>query len=151
MKFIKRHKGLIVALIVFILVFILFIMAYKFFFPDEEKANYGDRLDGIEKVELTKADKDKIIDSQKEISKSTTVRVQGRIIEVNISLNDSANRDQAKESAKKIPESLSEGQKGYYDIQIFVKKEAETEDKAQFPIIGYKHHTLADITWTKDR
>ncbi len=151
MKFIKKHKGLIVALIIFIIVFVLFIMAYRYFFPDEEKANYGDRLDGIEKVEIVKSDKDKIIESLKDISKDTKVRVQGRIIEVSVTLNPGATRDEAKEKANRIPEQLSDAKKGYYDIQVFYKKIDETEDKAQFPIIGYKHHTLGEFAWTKDR
>ena len=151
MKFIKRHKGLIVALIIFILVFVLFLLVYKSFFPDEETAIYGSRLEGIEKVELKKADKTKIDEALKGISKKTKVRVQGRIIEVSISLNDEVNRDTAKAESNKILEQISKEQKEYYDIQVFISKEGQTEDAAQFPIIGYKHHISEGFTWTKDR
>ena len=151
MKFIKRHKGLIVALIIFILVFVLFLLVYKSFFPDEETAIYGGRLEGIEKVELTKDNKTKIDEALKGISKKTKVRVQGRIIEVSISLNDEVNRDTAKAESNKILEQISKEQKEYYDIQVFISKEGQTEDAAQFPIIGYKHHISEGFTWTKDR
>lgn len=151
MKFIKKHKSLIIALIIFILVFILFLGIYRFFFPNEESAIYGDRLEGIKEVALTDKDKTKIEDALKEISNTTKVRTQGRIIEVSISLKDEVNRDSAKENSKKILEQLSENQIKYFDIQVFIKKEGKTEDAAQFPIIGYKHHTLEGFTWTKDR
>ena len=151
MKFIKKHKGLIVAVIVFILVFVLFLLVYKSFFPDEETAIYGGRLEGIEKVEIKKDNKNKIIEALNGVSKKTKVRVQGRIIEVSISINDDINRDAAKAEANKILEQLSKEQKEYYDIQVFISKDGKTEDAAQFPIIGYKHHISEGFSWTKDR
>ena len=151
MKFIKKHKGLIVAVIVFILVFVLFLLVYRSFFPDEETAIYGGRLEGIEKVEIKKDNKNKIIEALNGVSKKTKVRVQGRIIEVSISINDDINRDAAKAEANKILEQLSKEQKEYYDIQVFISKDGKTEDAAQFPIIGYKHHISEGFSWTKDR
>ena len=65
MKFIKKHKSLIVALIVFVLVLVLFLLVYRSFFPDEETAIYGSILEGIEKVELKKTDINKIEDALK--------------------------------------------------------------------------------------
>ena len=151
MKFIKKHKGLIIALIVFILVFVLFLLVYRSFFPDEETAIYGSRLEGIDKVDLTKGDISKIEDALKGISNKTKVRTQGRIIEVSISIKDEVNRDTAKAETNKILEQLSKDQKDYFDIQVFISKEGKTEDAVQFPIIGYKHHISEGFTWTKDR
>ena len=54
MKFIKKHKSLIIAIIIFAIVFVLFLVAYRFFFPNEESAIYGDRLEGIEIVLVEK-------------------------------------------------------------------------------------------------
>ena len=151
MRFIKKHKGLIIALIVFILVFVLFLLVYRSFFPDEETAIYGSRLEGIEKVELKKENQTKIQEALKESCKSVKVRTQGRIIEVSMSINDEINRDAAKQEAGKILEQLTKEQKEYYDIQVFIVKEAATEDAPQFPIIGYKHHISEGFSWTKDR
>jgi len=151
MKFIKKHKSLIIALVIFILVFVLFLLVYRSFFSDEETAIYGGRLEGIEEVELTKSDSSKIEEALKGSCKSVKVRTQGRIIEVSMSINDDVNRDTAKAEANKIIEQLSKDKKDYYDIQVFVSKEGKTEDAAQFPIIGYKHHVSEGFTWTKDR
>ena len=151
MKFIKKHKSLIIALIIFILVFVLFLLVYRSFFPDEETAIYGSRLEGIEKVELKKANISKIEEALKGSCNKVKVRTQGRIIEVSMSINDDINRETAKAEANKIIECLSKEQKEYYDIQVFVSKEGKTEDASQFPIIGYKHHISEGFTWTKDR
>ena len=40
------------------------------------------------------------------------------------------------------------GIKNYYDIQFIIENDTNT---AEFPIIGYKHHTKPEISWTKDR
>lgn len=151
MKFIKKYKSLIIALIIFILIFVLFLLVYRSFFPDEETAIYGSRLEGIEKVELKKDNQAKIEETLKSSCKAVKVRTQGRIIEVSMSINEDINRDAAKAEANKILEQLSKEQKEYYDIQVFISKEGNTEDAAQFPIIGYKHHISEGFTWTKDR
>ena len=151
MKMLRKHKSLVAAIVVFVLVFILFLLLYRTFFPDEETAIYGDRLKGIEKVELTDGNKDKIEKALSDVSKETTVRTQGRIINVSMSIKDEVNRDVAKAAAGKVLENLSKDQKEYYDIQVFISKSGKTEDAGQFPIIGYKHHISEGYTWTKDR
>ena len=151
MKKLKKHKSLIAAIVVFVLVFILFLLLYRTFFPDEETAIYGDRLEGIEKVELTDSNKSKIEKALSDVSNKTTVRTQGRIINVSMSIKDEVNRDSAKAAAGKVIENISKDQKEYYDIQVFISKEGKTDDAAQFPIIGYKHHVSEGYTWTKDR
>ena len=45
-------------------------------------------------------------------------------------------------------DQLDDDEKGFYDIQIFVKKDT---DAADFPIIGYKHHAKDSFSWTKNR
>lgn len=151
MKFIKKHKSLIIALIIFIIVLVAFLVAYRTFFPEEETAIYGSRLEGIDKVELSKDTYNKIEGALKDVSKETTSRVQGRILNVMLTVNDNVSKDDAKNVANKIVEQLSKEQVNYYDIQVFIKKDGKTEDAASFPIIGYKHHITEGFTWTKDR
>ena len=45
-------------------------------------------------------------------------------------------------------EEFTEEEKGFYDIQVIIESDTNT---TQFPIIGYKHHSKAAYTWTKDR
>ena len=52
-NFIKNNKVTVVAFIICV-IFVVLVFAIKLtFFPNEGTAIYGDRLDGIEKVEIT--------------------------------------------------------------------------------------------------
>ena len=62
--------------------------------------------------------------------------------------NINGNITDRKYDLNKVIEKLSDKQKKYFDVQIFIKKSSKDE---KFPIIGYKHHNKDNITWTKDR
>ena len=120
------------------------------FFPEEGTALYGDRLDGIEEVELSNSKLTKIESNLKSDGavKEADVSVAGKIVEVIITVQDDTSVDTAKALNTKVLDSLSNKEKKFYDIQIFVKKDSEATD---FPIIGYKHHAKDTFSWTKDR
>ena len=120
------------------------------FFPEEGTALYGDRLDGIEEVELSNSKLTKIESNLKSDGavKEADVSVAGKIVEVIITVQDDTSVDTAKALNTKVLDSLSNKDKKFYDIQIFVKKDSEATD---FPIIGYKHHAKDTFSWTKDR
>ena len=150
MSFIRKNKFVIIAIGVFLILVILALEVVNIFFPKEGKALYGNRLDGIEEVEITDSKKEQIENSLKEdsITKEANASVAGKIIEVIVTVQDEATIDAAKALATKVLNSLEEDEKNFYDIQIFVKKDIDANN---FPIIGYKHHAKENFSWTKDR
>ncbi len=152
MNKIKKNKLLILFLLLVILVTVFLVKILLIFSDSDEVAIYGERLTGDEVVTI---DSDEINQKiKKEVSEQTDrckVRIQGRIVNIILSVKADVSRDTAKELASATLEKFSKKEKSYYDFQIYLNKEAESEDKAQFPIIGYKHHTKDNITWTKDR
>lgn len=150
MSFIRKNKFVILAIAVFLILAILAFQLISMFFPKDGKALYGDRLDGIEAVELTDSKLKKVESSLKEDStvKKAEISVAGKIVEVMITVQDDTSVDTAKGLNTKVLESLSKKEKEFYDIQIFVKK---STDATNFPIIGYKHHAKDTFSWTKDR
>lgn len=150
MSFIRKNKFIIIAIGIFLILVFLAFQVKMIFFPEEGKAIYGNRLDGIEEVEITKARKESIESAVKEDSatKSVSVNVSGKIIEVIITVQDDTPVDTAKNLSTKISDTLKSGEKKFYDVQIFIKKENDAKD---FPIIGYKHHAKDEFSWTKDR
>lgn len=150
MSFIRKNKFVIIAIGVFLILVILAFEVVNIFFPKEGKALYGNRLDGIEEVEITDSKKEQIENSLKEdsITKEANASVAGKIIEVIVTVQDEATIDAAKALATKVLNSLEEDEKNFYDIQIFVKKDIDANN---FPIIGYKHHAKENFSWTKDR
>lgn len=147
-RFIKKHSHKIVGVIIVIFIIIIGIMAKNFFFPDDAEAYYGTRLEGIEKVKINDKKKDELKENFKDSSKKVTIRLAGRIIYVDVTVNDDISVDSAKDMSNKTLEKLSDEEKAYYDVQFIISNE---KDKDHFPIIGYKHHTKQGISWTKNR
>ena len=148
LKFVKTHSRIIVGLIIVIFLVIIGIMAKNFFFPSDNEIYYGTRLEGIDKVKITDKKKEELKEHFKDSSKKITVRLAGRIIYFDITVNDDISVDNARDMANKTLEKLSDEEKAYYDIQFIISNEKE---KDHFPIIGYKHHTKQGISWTKNR
>ncbi len=150
MSFIRKNKFVIIAIAVFLILVIVAFQVVNMFFPEEGKALYGDRLDGIEEVELTDKKLESIASSIEEDAavKNAEVSVAGKIVEVIITVQDDTSTDTAKGLNTKVLESLDDDEKKFYDIQIFLTKETDAND---FPIIGYKHHSKDSFSWTKDR
>ena len=65
-KFIKNNKLVVVTFIICV-IFVILVFAVKLtFFPNEATAIYGDRLDGIEEVEITEKEQDNIVKALEE-------------------------------------------------------------------------------------
>ncbi len=150
MSFIRKNKFVIIAIGIFLILVILAFQVVRMFFPAEGTALYGNRLDGIEEVELSNNKLNKIASAleDNESVKEASVSVQGKIIEVIITAQDDTTVDAAKGLNTIILDALNKDEKGFYDIQIFVTKDTDASD---FPIIGYKHYAKDDFSWTKDR
>ena len=149
MNYLKRNKKTIIAIGVFLLMVIVLGQTKKIFFPDQAKAIYGNRLDGIEKVTIKK-DIETDIKAQLSDAKVDKVsyRLSGKTVEVKLTVTTEAIVDEAKAYGNKVLEAFTTEQKAYYDFQIFISCEKES---TQFPIIGYKHHNKEALTWTKNR
>ena len=149
MKWIKKNKFTCLAILMFVLITIVGYKATQVFFPDTDSAIYGDRLDNKVKVKKSVYDALKAKLSEQEFVKEVSVRENGRTINIIVLVNDSTSMDAAKSLAGMVTEHFTEIQIGYYDFQLFVKKEDKAEN--DFPIIAYKQHNSSEFSWTKDR
>ena len=80
MKFIKKNIGAIIAIVIIILLLIGAYFVKEMFFSAETEAIYGSRLEGIDKVKITKEKKQQVVDSLKEGTEKASVRVAGKIV-----------------------------------------------------------------------
>lgn len=149
MKWVKKNKFTVIAIIIFVVLAILGYKAKELFFPNQRTAIYGDRLDGKVVVEEKTYDEMKQKISENVKVKSATVRENGRQINIMVTVNEDTSKADAKKIVDNILEPFSESQIGYYDFQIFIKKDSEEEN--DFPIIGYKQHNSSSFVWSKDR
>lgn len=149
MKWFRKNKYTCIAILVFIIVAVIGYKVINIFIPNSSSAIYGDRLDGKVAVDASVYKEVKTKITEQEFVKEVNVRENGRTINVTVQVMDSTSMDSAKSLANLVIEPFSESQKGYYDFQIFITKESESENN--FPIIGYKQHNSSSFSWTKDR
>ncbi len=151
MRFIKNHKFTSLAIVIFIaLVFITYYL-YNIFFTNSSKPEYGNRLDGIENVEIKDDELKKIETSVSENKsvKSVTTNISGKTLDIVITVDDSVLLKDAKAIGDKSFSTLSEKQIDFYSVQVFIKKDSAEQNN--FPIIGYKQRGTKTLVWTKDR
>lgn len=153
MELIKRHRGLaIVGGLSLILLIVMFAILARMLFSTGN-SEYGDRLNGLVKIDSSETDKLKKEISSFEEVKSVDVRVQGKIIYINILYTDTTSKDRAKEIANKTLEYYSEEVKGYYDIGYILhqnKEVTEGEEDTSFVIAGTKHPENTEISYTNN-
>ena len=149
MKWIKKNKFTVIAITIFVVLAIIGYKAKEMFFPNQRTAIYGDRLDGKIAVEQKTYDEMKAKISESYKVKNVSIRENGRRIDIMVTVNGDTSKSDAKKLVDNILEPFSESQIGYYDFQIYIKKD-ETEEN-DFPIIGYKQHNSSSFVWSKDR
>lgn len=143
---IKRHKILtIICTLATIVIIIMMVVLFKFFIGGNDK--YGNRLDGIEKVEVTSKEKKELTNALKEYDEVTdaSVRLQGKIIYINIKYKEKTSIDTAKKIATSTLENLDKKELKFYDIGYFLTSEGEEK----FYITGTKKPKLETISWIK--
>ena len=83
-NFIKNNKVTVVAFIICV-IFVILVFAIKLtFFPDEGRAIYGDRLDGIEEVEITSKQEKNIVSKLEEKGKILVIRPSKLVIIIRV-------------------------------------------------------------------
>ena len=151
MKFIKKNKYTIIVIIVFLALVVSFVEIKNILVPDEGKAVYGNRLDGIEKHPLKTSDLESIASSIKEQEKvsEASCKLHGKIINIPITVTDDVRINDAKTIATNTISLFTKDDVSFYSLQVFVKK--ENQDLNNFPIIGYKDAGNEEMLFTKDR
>lgn len=148
LKKINKNKNIIVAVLILVAIVVAIFIVKNTVMFDETKAIYGNRTDGIKKVQVTEKQISNIQKALKDQSKSVKVNVEGRIININIVTKPEVDLGTAKSMADTALNEFTDEQKSYFDIEALINNES---NKDQFPIIGYKHKTRGSFNWTRDR
>ena len=149
MEFMKKHKNICSLIVVIILVIITAIYTKTILNNTEKEAIYGSRTKAIENVKISSKTMDNIKKVYSDIKdEDVSVELQGRIIEVMVTVKDGIKDDTARDKTKEIIKILSNKERKVYDVQVFIKKKGKD---STFPIIGYLHHGKENFSWTRDR
>lgn len=149
MKWIKKNKFTVIAIVAFVVLTILGFKLKEILFPNQRTAIYGDRLDGKVFIDSKVYDTLRQRLTEKDKVKSVTITENGKRIDIVVTVEDDLDKNNAKKLIDGITEPFNESQIGYYDFQVFIRKDNTSEN--DFPIIGYKHHNSSSFSWSKDR
>lgn len=162
-KKVLKDKKIIIFSVILIILIVCIILLKGTFFPSGG-SKYGNRLDGIEKINFNEKEKDRInefITSNEKVT-SSKINIHGKIINIIYNVNKDVNIDDAKSIAISSLEEIPNKVKKFYDIQFIVTKteeigeEVESKDEngktitttvKNFPIMGYKNSSNDNIVW----
>lgn len=141
-----NHKGLFIISCLALVFFLIMLFIFISMFFGKFSNSYGDRLDGIEQVEITD-DKLKEINSkieENDIVEKSQVRIQGKIVYINITFKESTKLDDAKSVANKALENFEDDELAFYDFSFFL---VENKEEDGFIVTGNKHPKKENIGW----
>lgn len=144
----KKHKGLIISLIVLAVLGIIgFIGVKKLLYPDNNKNKYGDRLSGIENYEISEKTINEMKESflKNEFVTNFSYNLTGRIIKIIITVKSNTKVEQAQELSSIITTLLPSEYQSFYDISYSIISD---EENNLYPVIGSKHKTKEMFSWT---
>lgn len=151
MKFIKNNKLTVFIIGVFIVCVVITAYAYNLFFGGSNRAVYGNRLDGIKTVKVSKKQFNEIEEKMgaKDGVTKVSASLSGKVVNIIVTVKEDIDKDTAKNIGNSSLELIDKEQLEFYDVQVFVKKDNEALN--DFPIIGYKKSSKEGIVWAKDR
>ncbi len=122
------------------------VLGIVYFVNQTKNDKYGDRLNGIESVQITDDHINEMVSEieKNELVEKASISVKGKIVYITVTLKDGKRQD-AEGIAVKSLSGLTEDEKAFYDVSFaFTKNEDET-----FPILGYKKSEATIISWSK--
>ena len=146
LKEMRNYKYTLIASLCFLLLIILLLGVYRFFMPANSDAKYGNRLQGIEEVEVDKSQVKTVVKAleKDEQIQSAKVSVDGKTVNVILTVTGSTSVDDAKKKPDLVISNFSDDQKKFFDFEVFIKS---AEGKEGFPLIAYKNKSSAGFSF----
>ena len=140
-ELIQKHKRLAIAIGISLVLLLIILAFFVMLLIGGSSNKYGNRLDGIDEVKISDDALDTIAIEMKEKEgvKDSSVRVQGKIINVILTFNSDVDSKKDKEVATSTLESFSEEQLAFYNVQYFLTRESTGEEDTPYVITGNKH------------
>ncbi len=153
-KFFKEHRifTMLMAIVVVCMVLIMTVLINVFGGFGDDANKYGNRLEGIDKIEISEkkeSDFENNIANNDKI-KSVDLRIQGKIIYITMQVEPGVVLEEAQGIAQKSLDEFSDEEKAFYDFQ-FMLKQNSTENSEGFIISGSKNANGTKLSWNNNR
>lgn len=149
MKFIKTHKVICIIIGIMILMLIAGLVIFIKLSPDGKKNAFGNRLTGIENYPINEESMKNMMTEALQVEgiQAINYNVKGRTVNILVTVVEQMSKENAIAYANKTLEYFTDEIKSYYDIQIFISTDTESEI---YPIMGYKHKTRDTYVWKQE-
>ena len=147
----NQNRVLFVLTTILIVCLLLILSVVIDYFLGTSKDKYGDRLDGIKSVEVTKNEITKLENKIKEDDKITECEIHqiGKVIYVNIKFNGDITLVEAEGKALNTIELFSEKERKFYDLNYSLLQDA-TDSNVGFSIMGTKNVNGTGLVWNNN-
>lgn len=142
-NFYKNNRIYSILMIISLFCLILMVSGVVIYFVYQTVSSpYGNRLDGIKNHNIDSSIEDlkKYYKDSKGVTNSN-VRVQGRIIYIDVEMEKTTSNEAIQNLAVGCLEKIPDTEKTYYDIQFIFKREGLT------PYLGSKSASKTVISW----
>lgn len=150
-QFYKEHRVFTILMaIVIVCVILIATVLIQCFYIGNGTDKYGNRLDGIEKYEISEArqsDFENNIANNDKVMKADLI-LQGRIVYVTLQFEQSVSLEEAKSIALKSLDEFSEEEQKYYDFMFTLKQDVVGSDG--FVISGAKNASGTNLVWNNN-
>lgn len=143
----KGNKFTTIVFCMFLGLFLIGAIAFGLVMPKTGTPVYGNRLDGIEEVEVTTDQTNELIKNLKEedFVVSASTHISGKIINVLVETKEGTTVKKSKTLKDIVLKAFEDEQKSFYDIQLFITN--EKDDANGYPIIGYKNSSAKSFSF----
>ncbi len=148
-KFYRENRVLVIlAIVVIVCMIISTALLFKYFYFGNGSDKYGDSLEKIEDLPITKKHKDAVVSKLEEnkLVKSAHIDVIGCRIDITINFNDEVSLVEAQSVAVAILDEFSKEEQENYDIG-FTLLEDKTEASEGLNMWGSKKAGKEKISW----
>lgn len=152
-QFYKEHRvfTILMAIVIVCVVLIATVLVQCFYVGNGDD-KYGNRLEGIEKYEISESrqsDFENNIANNKKV-KNADIIITGKIIYITMQFEENVDLVEAESIALKSLENFSEEEQNFYDFN-FTLKENSSKKSSGFIISGAKNKNGSGLVWNNNR
>ena len=151
-KFYREHRVFTILMaIAIVCAIIIGTVLFQCFYVGNDTSKYGDRLEGIESFEIDDDERQEIESKivEKELVKSATVNITGKIIYIYINFETTVDLVQGESIAQETIDFFDEDIQSFYDFQ-FTLKNAGADNNQGFLISGARNKNGTGLVWNNN-
>lgn len=147
----EQNRVLFVLFVIILVCLILILGVFLKYFFGAASSSYGDRLDGINEVEVTDELKTNFISSLQsdELVEKASMNTKGKIIYITINFKDGVSLVEAQSKALASLQTFEEKYLNFYDFQYTLKGN-KTENSNGFLIMGARNVNGTGLIWNNN-